>query len=303
MRTTLRASLFVLVAWFLGCAEPKLEVIQAESHLSALRHAGLVPKALGDVEVAAIRRIQPKPTRWVRQGRPFWWAELRGDDGAAGHLAWTDDGRLIDFSLEGLREVITPQAFGLAGVPAIQQFPLKAPDDSAVASGCVPTAGASLIAFWSARPGTAAWGGAGEQDLVRRLRGRMRMGIIPDLEGYTDGKMSLAGAFPDELAEALQADADERGVDVDVALSGYDRALLGAELSAGRPVLVSCVVLLPRKPELSWGHQVVGVGRAEVGGVHYVGVVDNFFTPRIHGSIRWIADDSIGQLVLLRPRR
>ena len=63
MRTTLRASLFVLVAWFLGCAEPKLEVIQAESHLSALRHAGLVPKALGDVEVAAIRRIQPKPSR------------------------------------------------------------------------------------------------------------------------------------------------------------------------------------------------------------------------------------------------
>ena len=303
MRTTLRASLFVLVAWFLGCAEPKPEVVQAESHLSALRHAGLVPKALGEVEVAAIRRIQPKPTRWVRQGRPFWWAELRGDDGAAGHLAWTDEGQLIDFSLEGLREVITPQAFALAGVPPIQQFPLKAPDDSAVASGCVPTAGASLIAFWSARQGTAAWGRAGEQDLVLRLRARMRMGILPDLEGYTDGKMSLAGAFPDELAEALQADADERGVDVDVALSGYDRALLGAELSAGRPVLVSCVVLLPRKPELSWGHQVVGVGRAEVGGVHYVGVVDNFFTPRIPGSIRWIADDRIGQLVLVRPRR
>lgn len=303
MRTTLRTSLFVLMAWLLGCAEPKPEILQAESHLAALRHAGLVPKALGDVEVAAVRRIQPKPTRWVRQGRPFWWAGLRGDDGAAGHLAWTDDGRLIDFSLEGLREVIAPQAFALAGVPAIQQFPLKAPDGSAVASGCVPTAGASLIAFWSARSGTAAWGGAGEQDLVRRLRGRMRMGIIPDLEGYTEGKMSLAGAFPDELAEALQADADERGVDVDVALSGYDRRLLGAELSAGRPVLVSCVVLLPRKPELSWGHQVVGVGRAEVGGTHYVGVIDNFFTPRIPGSIRWIADDRIGQLVLVRPRR
>jgi len=303
MRTTLRASLFVLVAWFLGCAEPKPEVVQAESHLSALRHAGLVPKALGEVEVAAIRRIQPKPTRWVRQGRPFWWAELRGDDGAAGHLAWTDEGQLIDFSLEGLSAVISPQAFALAGVPPIQQFPLKAPDDSVVASGCVPTAGASLIAFWSARAGTMAWGGAGDQDLVRRLRARMRMGILPDLEGYTDGKMSLAGAFPDELAEALQADADERGVDVDVALSGYDRALLGAELSAGRPVLVTCVVLLPRKPELSWGHQVVGVGRADVGGAHYVGVIDNFFTPRIPGSIRWIADDRVGQLVLVRPRR
>ena len=303
MRTTLRASLFVLVAFLCGCSEPKPEVVQAESHLAALRNAGLVPKALGDVEVAAIRRVQPVPTRWVRSVRAFWWAELRCDDGSAGHLAWMDDGRLIDFSLDGLREVISPQAFALAGVPPIQQFPLKAPDGTPVASGCVPTAGASLIAFWSARPGAAAWGGAGEQDLVRRLRARMRMGILPDLEGYTDGKMSLAGAFPDELAEAMQADADERGVDVDVALSGYDLRLLGAELSAGRPVLVSCVVLLPRKPELSWGHQVVGVGRAEIGGAHYVGVIDNFFTPRIPGSIRWIAEDRVGQLVLVRPTR
>ena len=143
MRTILRASLFVLVAWLLGCAEPKPEVVQAESHLAALRNAGLVPKALGDVEVAAVRRIQPLPTRWVRSGRPFWWAELRCDDGSAGHLAWMDDGRLIDFSLEGLSAVISPQSFALAGVPPIQQFPLKAPDGSPVASGCVPTAGAS----------------------------------------------------------------------------------------------------------------------------------------------------------------
>ena len=53
MRTTLRASLFVLVAFLLGCAEPKPEVLQAETHLAALRSAGLVPKALGDIEVAA----------------------------------------------------------------------------------------------------------------------------------------------------------------------------------------------------------------------------------------------------------
>jgi hypothetical protein len=303
MRTTLRASLFVLVTWLLGCADPKPEIVQAESHLAAIRSAGLVSDALKSVEVGEVQRIRPEPTRWQRQGRPFWWAELRCAEGSAGYLAWTDDGPLIDFSLEGLGEVISPQAFALAGVPPIQQFPLKAPDSTPVASGCVPTAGASLIAFWSARPGTAAWGGAGEQDLVRRLRARMRMGIIPDLEGYTDGKMSLAGAFPDELAAALQADADERGVDIDVAISGYDRRLLSAELSVGRPVLVSCVVLLPRKPELSWGHQVVGVGRAEVGGAHYVGVIDNFFTPRIAGSIRWIAEDRIGQLVLVRPRR
>ena len=120
MWTTARASLFVLVALLLGCADPKPELVQAEAHLAALRSAGLVPKALGDVEVSAVLRVQSLPTRWVRTARPFWWAELRCTEGAAGHLAWTDDGRLIDFGLEGLREVISPQAFALAGVPPIQ---------------------------------------------------------------------------------------------------------------------------------------------------------------------------------------
>jgi hypothetical protein len=303
MRTTLRASLFVLVALLFGCSEPKPEVVQAEAHLEALRNAGLVPRALGDVEIVEVRRIQPEPTRWQRQGRPFWWAELRCSEGSAGYLGWTDDGRLIDFSVEGLHDATTPQAFALAGVPPIQQFPMKSPDGAHVASGCVPTAGASLIAFWATRPTTAAWGGEGEQALVRRLRSRLRMGVIPDAEGYTDGKMSLAGAFPEQLAEALQADADERGVDVDVAISGYDRRLLSTELSAGRPVLLSCIVLVPRKPQLSWGHQVVAVGRAEVAGSHYIGVIDNFYAPRLAGSIRWIAEDRVNLLVLVRPRR
>mgnify|MGYP006954600267 CR=1 FL=1 len=39
MRTILRASLFVLVAWLLGCADPKPEFIQAEAHLAAIRSA------------------------------------------------------------------------------------------------------------------------------------------------------------------------------------------------------------------------------------------------------------------------
>jgi hypothetical protein len=303
MRTTLRASLFVLVAFLCGCSEPKPEVVRAEAHLATIRAAGLVSNGLKSVEVGEIRRIRPEPTRWQRQGRPFWWAELNCSDGSAGYLAWTDDGRLIDFSVEGLRHATAPKAFALAGVPPIQQFPMKSMDGALVASGCVPTAGASLIAFWAARPATAAWGGEGEQALVRRLRSRMLMGVIPDAEGYTDGKMSLAGAYPEQLAEALQADADECGVDVDVAISGYDRGLLSAELSAGRPVLVSCMVLVPRKPQLSWGHQVVAVGRAEVDGVHYVGVIDNFYEPRLVGSVRWIAEDRVNLLVLVRPRR
>jgi hypothetical protein len=303
MRTILRAGLFVLTVFLFGCAKPKPEVVQAESHLATIRTAGLVPASTRSLEVGEVRRVQPQPSRWQRQGRPFWWATLRCSEGAAGYLAWTDDGKLIDFSVEGLREVTAMQAFALSGVPPFQQFPMQAPVGSLVASGCVPTAGASLIAFWSVRPGMAAWGGAGEQDLVRRLRSRMQMVVIPDEEGYADGKMSLAGSFPAALAEAMQADADERGVDVDVAVSGYDRKLLGAELSAGRPVLLSCMVLLPRKPELSWGHQVVAVGRAEVGGAHYIGVIDNFYVPRLDGTIRWIAEDRVNQLVLVRPRR
>ncbi len=303
MRTILRAGLFVLTAFLFGCAKPKPEVVQAESHLATIRAAGLVPAPIRLLEVGEVRRVQPQPSRWQRQGRPFWWATLRCSEGAAGYLAWTDDGRLIDFSVEGLSEVTAVQAFALSGVPPIQQFPMKAPDGSLVASGCVPTAGASLIAFWSVRPRMAAWGGAGEQDLVRRLRGRMPMSVIPDEEGYADGKMSLTGSFPAALAEAMQADADERGVNVDVGVSGYDRQLLAAELSAGRPVLLSCMVLLPRKPELSWGHQVVAVGRAEVGGAHFVGIIDNFFVPRLGGTIRWIAEDRVNQLVLVRPRR
>lgn len=303
MLTILRTSLFVLVGFILGCSEPKPEVVQAESYLTVIRAAGLVPAPIGKIEVGEVRRVQPQPSRWQRQGHPFWWAELRCAQGKAGYLAWADDGRLIDFSIEGLREVTAVQAFALSGVPPIQQFPMQAPDGSLVASGCVPTAGASLIAFWSGRPGMAAWGGAGEQDLVRRLRGRMPMSVIPDEEGYADGKMSLAGSFPAALAEATQADADERGVNVDVAVSGFDRQLLAAELSAGRPVLLSCMVLLPRKPELSWGHQVVAVGRAEVVGVHYVGVIDNFYVPRLGGTVRWIVEDRVSQLVLVRPRR
>jgi hypothetical protein len=303
MRTILRASLFVLTAFLFGCSKPSPTPVQAEAHLAAIRHAGLVPARISQLVVGEVRWVQPQPSRWQRQGRPFWWAELRCAEGAAGYLAWTDDGSLFDFSVEGLREVAAAQAFAMSGVPPIQQFPMKAPDGSLVASGCVPTAGASLIAFWSVRPRTAAWAGAGEQDLVRRLRSRMPMSVIPDDEGYTDGKMSLAGSFPAALAEAMQADADERGVDVDVAVSGYDRQLLSTELSAGRPVLLTCLVMLPRKPELSWSHQVVAVGRAEVGGAHYVGVIDNFFVPRIGGTVRWIVEDRVNQLVLVRPRR
>jgi hypothetical protein len=33
------------------------------------------------------------------------------------------------------------------------------------------------------------------------------------------------------------------------------------------------------------------------------GVIDNFYVPRLDGTIRWIAEDRVNQLVLVRPRR
>ena len=59
MRTTLRASLFVLVAFLCGCSEPKPEVVQAETHLAAIRAAGLVSDGLKSVEIGEVRRIRP----------------------------------------------------------------------------------------------------------------------------------------------------------------------------------------------------------------------------------------------------
>jgi hypothetical protein len=296
MRTLIRILGLAVLLGFTACSAPKRTVAQAEpvaqaeAHVSALRKSGLAPAGLRGLEVQDVRRIHPLATSGLQpRPRPYWWAELRCADGSAGYLAWGDDGRLVDFCLEGVVAVEGSDAFALPGVPPIQQFPLAGPDGALVASGCVPTAGASLIAYWAGRPATAAWGASDETKLVLRLRSRMRMVVLPDVDGHADGKMALAGAFPTDLALAMQADAVARGIEVHVELTGYERTLLAAELAEGRPVLLSCVVLLPRKPELSWGHEVVAVGRAEVAGASSVGVIDNFFTPRVPGTIRWIA--------------
>ncbi|MEY4854740.1 MAG: hypothetical protein RIR32_1416, partial [Verrucomicrobiota bacterium] len=98
-------------------------------------------------------------------------------------------------------------------------------------------------------------------------------------------------------------DADQYRIPVRVTVAPFRPETLAEELAAGRPVLVSCVVLVPRKPELTWGHEVVAVGQVEVAGARFIGVVDNFYAPRLAGSIRWIAEDRVNLLVLVRPRR
>ena len=303
MRAIVSFSALVLVYLCAGCADSHPELKEAQAQLTAIRQAGLLGS--DTVRIASVRLIQPVATRWGPAAQPFWWAELQGPDGSAGYLAWQEGGRrkLLDFSIEGVKAMTSPSAKAIGGIPSIQQFAIAGADGVAVASGCVPTAGASLIAFWSRESGLNWRGGADEHSLVSRVRARLPMVVIPDREGYTDGKMALAGAFSQDLALAIQQDADERKVKVGVGFAEFDFRVLRREIDADRPVLLSCVVLVPRKPALAWGHQVVAVGWAKIGEESFVGIIDNFYTPRLSGTVRWIAASDCQTVVWVRPER
>jgi hypothetical protein len=296
-------TLILVACLLLGCSSESPPVAQGRVHLVELQRSGLLEGARASIELGETRRIVPVATRWSEAGEPFWWAELRGRDGAAGYLAWRDGGKheLIDFALEGLLALDQPQAQAIGGVPPIQQFAIKGADGGRVASGCVPTAGASLIAYWS-NLGRFDWqADDSHEGLVRRVRDRLPMSVVADDEGYADGQMALAGCFPGSLAVGLQEDAGQYRIPVRISLNRFSVEVLAQELAAGRPALVSCTVLVPRKPQLTWGHEVVAVGRAEVAGAQFVGIIDNFFTPRVPGTIRWIAAERCSSLLLVQP--
>jgi hypothetical protein len=168
----------------------------------------------------------------------------------------------------------------------------------------VPTSAASVLAYWIGH-GCPQWrGDAGAeplQSLAKRLRARLAMDAIPDKDGYTDDGMTLAGAVPEDLARAIQADADEHGVPVQSSVSRFRYETLQSEIAAGRPVILSCVVRLPHKPQLSWGHEVAGVGWTKIGDVRFVAVVDNFYPSRNPATIRWIRSDAFESLIAIRP--
>jgi hypothetical protein len=296
---------FLAACLLLGCSAEGPEVLQGRAHLEELRRVGLLASPRTAVKLAEVRRIVPVATRWSAAGEPFWWAELTGPEGASGYLAWREGGdhELVDFALEGLVALERPHARALRGVPPIQQFPVRGADGAPVASGCVPTAAASLIAYWSNR-GTFDWqADDSHEGLVRRVRDRLPMSVIADEEGYADGKMALAGCFPGALAVGLREDADQYRIPVRVALVPFARETLARELADGHPTLVSCVVLVPRKPQLTWGHEVVAVGQAEVAGRHYVGVIDNYLATRVPGTVRWIGEERCQSLLLVQPAK
>jgi hypothetical protein len=125
----------------------------------------------------------------------------------------------------------------------------------------------------------------------------MQMQEIADTSGYTDDGSALSGAFPDELANALRKDAEEHGTGVRVELAKFDSKKLRQEIQSARPVLVSCVVRLPHKPHLSWGHEVVAVGWQSIENLGYVGVRDNFLPTQNDSTIRWIREEVFGSMI------
>lgn len=275
-------------------------------HLAALTAepwlAGWKNAKLEDVRLVS----QKENLTWPTGLAPAWWARIVNADGSRGHISWDSrgEGALLEFAIDTALEIRGDNARAVGGVPSIQQFAIPA-DGGPVASGCVPTSGASVVAFWTAN-GFEKWRGdaAGDvhRELTKRLRARLRMQTIADRDGFTDGAMSLAGAMPGELARAIQADADHFGVPVKCEFQRFAFDKLASEISAGRPVLLSCTIAVPQKPELSWGHAVAGVAWARVNGKQFVGIVDNFFPTKNPATIRWVRESVFDALTTLRPQ-
>jgi hypothetical protein len=303
-----KSLLFALSAFAtVAFAEPDTQQKGAE-HLAALTAepwlAGWKTAKLEDV-----RLVSQKPNlTWPTGLAPAWWAKIVNADGSIGHLSWDSrgEGALMEFAFDAALDVRTENARAIAGVPAIQQFAMPVnKGNRLVASGCVPTSGASVLAFWTAN-GLEKWRGDAADDvhraLTRRLRSRLQMQTIADRDGFTDGAMALAGAMPADLASAIQDDADQLGVPVKCEFQRFAFEKLVTELNAGRPVLLSCTVAVPQKPELSWGHAVVGAGWARIQGKAYVGIVDNFFPTKNPATIRWVRDSVFDSLTVVRPK-
>ena len=306
------ASFIASLCWFIvrvSAAEPadaNAARDRGAAHLAELTSqpwlADWKGATLEDVRLVA----QKKDLTWPTGLPPAWWAKITHPEKGAGYLAWDSggDGKIIEFAFDTALAIDAPDAKAIKGVPSLQQFAIPQKDGSSIASGCVPTSAASVLGFWIERDYPQWRGDAGAaplQALTRRIRARLDMQAIPDKDGYTDDAMALAGAMPDDLARAIQADAAEQHVPIRSSVSRFRYETLQAEISAGRPVLLSCIVRLPHKPQLSWGHEVAGVGWAKLGEVRFVGIVDNFYPVKNPATIRWLRSDAFDSLITIRP--
>ncbi len=304
--------LFALVAATLPAAAEDSTAIQEARARSLLEGLSAVfqPPAFAGTVPSRLRLVAQKPGQlWGNNLPPVWVADMETPRGVRGHLMWEDGaaGRLVEFALD---EPVSPlPAHGglLTGLKGIQQFPVSGKEGRSVASGCVPTAAGILIRFWSETrlsnwAGDAPKGGReGTEALASRIRKRLRMMEIPDSSGYTDDGMTLSGALPEDLKRAISRDAAEQGISVRTEYGRFSAELLREEISNGRPVLLDCLVRLPHKPELSWGHEITGVGWLEWEGLRFAGVRDNFFPTRNDETTRWIREEAFGGILTVHP--
>lgn len=253
-----------------------------------------------------IRLVRQKPDLDEPTGLPpVWSAIITGPEARTGHLMWdcSGEGKLVEFALDAELKVEGEKAAALSGIPGLQEFPMKDVEGRLVASGCVPTAAATVVAYWSAN-GFPQWRGAEgttNSDLARRLRSRLTMTLYPDTDGFSENGMALAGAYPADLVKALREDTKEHKVPMVCDIARFSMARLKEEVAAKRPVLLSCVVRVAHKPELSWGHEVAAVGWAKIDGVELAGVLDNFYPTKYPETIRWIRQEAFQSIITLRP--
>lgn len=254
-----------------------------------------------------VRLVSEKPDLDEPVGLPpVWSAIIAGPEGKAGHLIWdsTGQGRLVEFSLDDKLVVKSESARAIAGVPYLQEFPITTEKKELVASGCVPTAAASVVSYWASKkyPQWRGEDGKTPRDLALRFRKQLKITLYPDVDGFSQNRMAMAGAYPSDLYQILKAEALTYKVPMDFGLGRFTGKLLKGEVDASRPALLFCSVRVAHKPELSWPHAVAAVGYCELDRVKLVGVQDNFYPTKNQETIRWIRQDAFRAILIMRPR-
>lgn len=303
---------------------PELVPVLARAESLVRRLLDPAKLAEANIRFQKPQRVQQRPAQpWQQDLSDIWDVRFEIAGSGAGHLFLRANGEMApeEFAFDFSAPVLPLNGALVSGVPNLQQFPISSALGSGkTASGCVPTAGGNLLVFWARRmfplwikvdntptvgaappEGTSPETAAAEAATLR-LRKNMHMMEIDDAFGYADGKMTLSGAFPNELAKALEKDALTHRVPVQIKLHPvFSLETLRSELESGRPALAFCVARLPQKPDLSWGHAVVATGWQQVEDFDFVGVVDNFFPVRNSATVRWIEKGAFNSIIVVRP--
>jgi hypothetical protein len=312
LQSAARVAIALVIIPFIAVSTPATlpPEAQALSHLSRIASA-LALRTSTETAVSQPRLTEQKPGQiFDTKMPPVWVVNIPDGEKNSGYIMWAsaENSTLLEFAIEGNHVPPSQHGAVLSEPPALQQFPVLGTDAKPVASGCVPTSGASLIGYWAAH-GFPQWvqglpmnPAEALQRCAKRLRGKIRMQEFPDTCGYTEEGMPLSGALPQELAWAIERDAREHEVTVTTTFDRFTFEKLKNEIGALRPVLLSCTVRLPHKPFLSWGHEVLGVGWLELEDSNFVGIKDNFYPTASEGTIRWIREDAFESLIAVHPK-